>query len=279
METKLTGIPETMLIPLWARAAETRRAEPMIRDEKAVEMMGQIDYDFWKFEKAWKTQTGIAIRTLLLDDATRRFVEQHPVSVILNLGAGLDTRFSRVDNGQILWYDFDLPEVIEIRKHFFTNTERYRMIPGSVLDDEWINEFNVRDRPVLIIAEGILMYFDERDVRNLIDKIVAGFPGAEMLLDTITPAMTGRAKYHDTVSKTRAEFKWGIKAGRELETYNDRVSLAAEWNYFDYGQGRWGWMGWLAKIPPLRKQMNNSIVHLRFGSRDARPATAGLAGA
>lgn len=87
MENKLTGIPETMLIPLWARAAEAEQADPIVRDDKAVEMVSHIDYDFTKFKKAKLTQLGVSIRTMLLDRATRDFLQHNLNAVVINLGA------------------------------------------------------------------------------------------------------------------------------------------------------------------------------------------------
>ncbi|WHH58701.1 hypothetical protein [Petroclostridium sp. X23] len=62
MQQNLEGIQETLLIPLWARAAETNNKSPIIRDDQAVEMMMKIDYDFSKFDGAWMSQTGVAVR-------------------------------------------------------------------------------------------------------------------------------------------------------------------------------------------------------------------------
>ncbi len=58
MQHNLNGVPETLLIPLWARATETQMPKPIIRDDKAIAMMAQIDYDFSKFNGAWMSQTG-----------------------------------------------------------------------------------------------------------------------------------------------------------------------------------------------------------------------------
>jgi O-methyltransferase involved in polyketide biosynthesis len=63
------------------------------------------------------------------------FLSNHPRSVtIVNLGAGLDTGFYRVDNGFIQWIDVDLPEVIELRKTVIPETDSSRRISGSPLD-------------------------------------------------------------------------------------------------------------------------------------------------
>ena len=111
----LTGIPETMLIPLWAKAEETQRVNPIIRDTKAEKIIKTIDYDFSKFNKSWMSQTGIAIRTFILDRAVEKFLSVNDNAIIINLGAGLDTRYERLSPNRIkCWYDLDVPEAIQI---------------------------------------------------------------------------------------------------------------------------------------------------------------------
>ncbi|WP_255343947.1 hypothetical protein [Methanobacterium sp. SMA-27] len=39
MKQNLKGVSKTLLIPLWARAFETKQPNPIIKDEKAVEIM------------------------------------------------------------------------------------------------------------------------------------------------------------------------------------------------------------------------------------------------
>ncbi|MDB5101470.1 MAG: tcmP, partial [Cyanobacteria bacterium RYN_339] len=116
IKTRLEGVEETLLIPLWARAAETRRGDALIRDDRAVELVEQIDYDFKKLSWDWTTQVGVAIRTEILDDATRAFLAKHPDGLIINIAAGLDTRFYRLDNGQLHWVDVDLPNSMALRR-------------------------------------------------------------------------------------------------------------------------------------------------------------------
>lgn len=260
----LQGISETLLIPLWARAVEAEQTCPIIKDTKAAEIMNGVDYDFTKFANAWKSQIGVVVRTKLLDQAVRCFIQKYPDAVVVNIGCGLDTRFVQVDNGKIHWYDLDLPEVIRIRQNFFVETDHYRMIAKSVFDDSWMDEISVTDEPVLIIAEGLLMYFTVQEVKTLLNKLISEFPGAEMLLEVMSPDIVKMSKRHDTIGRMDAKFRWGVKDSQELETYNKQIKVVNEWNYFDYHKDRWGWLGWLAVIPAFKNHFNNRIVHLQF---------------
>lgn len=264
MQQKLNGVPETLLIPLWARATETQNSKPIIKDYKAIEMMKNIDYDFSKFDNTWLSQTGVAVRTELLDNGTKVFIDKYPNAVIINIGCGLDTRFFRLDNNKIKWYDLDLPEPIRIRKQFFTETERYKMIAKSVFDYSWINEINILNESVLIIAEGILMYFTENEIKSLFNELVKAFPNAEVLFEMMTPTVAKMSKHHDTASKLGVKFNWGITSGKEMESYNSKIKFIEEWNYFDYHKDRWHWLRLPSLIPAFKNRFNDRIVHLKF---------------
>jgi O-methyltransferase involved in polyketide biosynthesis len=260
----LNGIPETMLVPLWARAVETRREEPIIRDEQAVLMVGKIDYDFSKFDKVWLSQVGVAIRTELLDKAVIQFINNHPDAVVVNLGCGLDTRFSRLDNGRICWYDLDLPEPMRIRRQFFSETSRYRMIEKSIFDADWLDAIDYKNAAVLLIAEGIFMYFSEAEIKGLFTMLINAFPQAEMLLEVLAPVAVNRSQHHDAVSTMNVAFQWGAADGKTVEVLHPQITMLQEWNYFDYHRRRWGWLRWPARIPAFKRYFNNKIVHLRF---------------
>ena len=258
LKQNLEGITETLLIPLWARAMETKMENPIIKDEKALEMMQKIDYDFEKFEQKRMPQVSIAIRTEILDKATEEFMKRHTNGTVINIGCGLDTRYFRLDNHKIYWYDLDLPEPIRIRKHFFQETEHYKMIARSVFDDAWINEIK-KDNPVLFIVEGLLMYFLEDDVKELLNKLADAFPGAEMLCEVTTPLLVERHKKQDPEHQRNVPFLWGIKNGREMNQLNSQIEFITEWNYYDYHKDRRR----KAKIS-LTRQFSGRIVHLKF---------------
>jgi O-methyltransferase involved in polyketide biosynthesis len=272
VESKLTGVPETLLIPLWARAAETREPDPIVRDEQAAEILAPIDYDFSKFQKARMSQLGVAVRTVLLDGATRSFLEKNPGACVINLGAGLDTRHARLRPGAVLWYELDLPEAMALRGQFFQETDTYRFLRASVFDEKWMSEIETGDRPVLLIAEGLLMYFAEEELRPLFRRLVARFPGAEMLVEVQGPGIVGQARRHDSLRRMEnaPEFKWGTADSTDLVRWDPDIELLDEWSFFDHHLDRAGWIAWLVRIPLVRRKYEPRIVHLRF--RDCRNA-------
>jgi O-methyltransferase involved in polyketide biosynthesis len=260
---RLTGVSETLLIPLWARAVETRRPDAIIRDPIALEIFENLDYDFSKFEGAWMTQTGIAVRTKILDEGTAAFIREHPRAVVINLGAGLSTRFSRLDNGSIQWVEIDLPDVIALRRLFFRETKRYRCIAGSVTAPDTFDAVETGRQPVLILAEGLFMYFAEEEVRAVFECLSNRFPGAHMLLEMLAPCALGLGKYDPCLSRIARgslEFRWALGDCRDLESWGCGLKVLGESNVLEHHRERWGWLNFFP--PQAMAVLGNRIVHL-----------------
>ena len=116
----MSGISETLLIPLWARAKCSERHSPSLNDGKVIELVERIDYDFSKIDEAFGFE-GLLInvaRTKQFDDKIKAYITEHPQASVVNLGAGLDATFYRVDNGSIHWYDLASPRLIRTRRRF-----------------------------------------------------------------------------------------------------------------------------------------------------------------
>lgn len=258
---KLKGVSETLLLPLRGRYLETKRKNGIINDPKSVEIVDSIDHDFSINELPWDGQIMFSARTEILDQATTNFLKENPNSVIVNLGCGLDTRCHRVDNGRMLWYDLDLPECIEIRKNFFRETARFKFIAKSVLDFSWIDEV-VKNKSVLFIAEGLLNYFTEEDVKRIVLTIKDNFPNAEFIFEAHSSLIVKSWHKHASIKGAFSMFKWGIKSGKVLEKWDNGIRFLQEWHYLDRYPKRWKWIRFFRFIPSVRKTMK--VVHIKF---------------
>ncbi|MGD1918870.1 MAG: class I SAM-dependent methyltransferase [Pleurocapsa sp.] len=167
MDTKtsidLGDVQETLLIPLWARAEEFKQENAIIRVAKpcrqayrtSAEMMAAIDYDFAKFAKDRSNQVSCCLRGYLMDDWVKKYIQQYPQGVVVELGAGLNTRFERLDNGRIRWFDLDLADTMTLRQKFFRETERCKFITSSALDTDLCDLVRAKasGEPCLFVAE------------------------------------------------------------------------------------------------------------------------------
>ena len=234
-QINLTGVNETMLVPLYARAKESKKENPEFIDKTAIHVMDNLDYDF---KKRFKNSTnkmnfwGCSARTVILDQHAKEFIYKNPDSTIINLACGLDDRFSRVDNGEIKWYNIDFDNIIQLRRKLIEENERVTDISSSALDFEWINKIENKDN-VLIIAEGFLMYLDEKEVHELFNQIELNFAKVELLIELMSKWMVKNQKVHDTIRTTGAEFKWGVNDSKDFEKICPNYKLIEENNLTD----------------------------------------------
>lgn len=220
---ELGEVQETLLIPLAARARHTRERRPVLRDPKAVEMVDSIDYDFSKYGKAAGGPMTI-LRTASLDQWIGEFLAEHPAGTVVEIGTGLNTRFDRLDNGSVHWLDLDLPDSIELRRKFFADTDRRRMLAASVLDSDWLDVVAQRPGPYFFVAEGVLPYLPAADVSGALTRIADRFPGALIAFDSYSSAMRDR---RDRAVARRGldvpPFRWTCDDPRSLSSLGLRV--------------------------------------------------------
>lgn len=232
MEQKIkikTGtVEETLLLPLWGRAYETQQNMPRLIDNKAVEIMEKLEYDFSDIEKTQTmSQHGWVARSLHTDKLVTDFIKKHPEATIVNIGCGLDTTFSRIDNGKILFYELDLPDVITLRKNFYEDNERHKSIASSFLDTDWFEEIAVKDG-LLFLAGGVLCYFEEEQIKAFFIKVADCFPTCEFFFDSLSPLGMKIAK-KQVLKKggmgMSIDEGWTLKPVKTLEEWDKRIKV------------------------------------------------------
>lgn len=218
----LSRVQQTLLLPLWARAEASRMDSPVLRDDVAAHLVGRMDYDFsalrsglGRFAAAYLT-----VRAREFDEIIRGYINVHPRATIVNVGAGLDTTFYRVDNGRLRWYNLDLPEVISLRRALLPAMPNLREIPKSLLDEDFPDGIEKPEDGILFLAGGVLMYFDEGAVKTFLKRLSARYPGGEILFDAVAPGALGFCNRVLRRSGMRdAEMKWGFRGGRSMERW------------------------------------------------------------
>jgi len=264
----LSGVSETLLIPLYNRAMETQRPDAMMKDEKAVALVTQMSYDFDRVRKIPMMEMLKVTRIMLtreMDRYARDFLSRQPEAVVVHIGCGLDSRFERVDNGRVEWYDLDLPNVIGLRRKFIGDEgERYHLLGCSVLEDAWLEAVKVHfQRPFLFLAENVFIYFTEAQVKSLVLTLRDHFPGAELVFDGWRPFEIWVGNLLLSPSKFAGLLRWGFWRGQEIEGWGDGIHLLDEWGFFDQPEPRMDSYRWMAPIFRLFKPMG--IFHFQLG--------------
>jgi O-methyltransferase involved in polyketide biosynthesis len=182
-----------MIGPLWARATYSQAYPEILVDDHSVNLIKRVkaqypdaNAEFSAMEEFIDEFYGLTflIRARIFDDAIKNFITSNPEATIVNVGCGLDTTFSRVDNGQILWYDLDLPEAITYRRQLVPETDRNHYLATSVFDPSWLNEVaQASEKGIFCFAGGLFHYFPETEVATLMEAMATQLPGGELLFD------------------------------------------------------------------------------------------------
>lgn len=255
----LGDVAATSLVTLYCHAVETLSENPILSDPKAVFIVRELDRRLaGSDERLHRDLVGrsldprlvvhISIRAKRYDDFVREFLAKSPAGVVVNIGCGLDSRFLRIDNGQVIFYDLDLPEVIALKKEFFDETDRYRFIASSVFDNGWFDRVKAHDGPFLFVAEGVFMYLDAGDVKALFVRLAEEFPGSEIVCEVFNSlwlrepmhAMMRFKMQRELHLGPDADFRFGICDSREPEGWNPGIRLMDDWSYFDSDEPKLG---------------------------------------
>lgn len=255
----VSGVPETMLQTMYARAKESEKEHPYIYDKAAVEIVSRLDYDFSNADKDIMMSSGVIARTILLDGMVEEFLSSHPGTIVVNIACGMDTRCYRVEGQYKYWYNIDLPETIEIRNRFLKEDGPVFQIAKSATDASYTEEICYHDEPVLVVVEGLTMYLQEEDVKQIFHIVYEKFEKATVFVETMSPFVSAHVK-EKSIQGSQAKFTWGVKNGKELQklipefTNQKDVSLTEGMKVFSPAYKV------LGKIPFIRNLSNKILV-------------------
>lgn len=214
----LQGVPETLLLPLWGRACDARAPRPILGDQHAAALVERLDFDFARISNQLSDYSSLywARRALLLDARVRAFAAERPGGVVVNIGCGLDTTFQRVDDGKLRWVDLDLPEVVRVRRALLPEGPRNRLVSASVLDSGWLDAV-AEAGDLLVVAGGVLFYFDEPSLADFFRGLATRRPGAEIAFDTLSRFGRWMSNaYLKRAGMTGAPLRWAVSHPDEV---------------------------------------------------------------
>jgi O-methyltransferase involved in polyketide biosynthesis len=236
ISVELGNVQKTLFLPLWGRAVESQKENPMLVDAKAVEIIDQMDLDVSQLYEKMDDLSQIAWiqRSLIGDRMIGRFLEQHPEGPVVNIGCGLDTTFDRMNNGRVLWFDLDLPDVIELRKRFMDETDHRKFIAVSFLDEGWMDSIPAGG-PVFFLAAGVFYYFEPDEIKAFLLRLLNRFPGSEILFDVSSPTgikIANQKVIENSGLDERSYLKWGLKNKKDVLDWDPRLELIGAYYYF-----------------------------------------------
>jgi methyltransferase (TIGR00027 family) len=288
-DIRMSDVSETSLLTLYCHALESQSSDPIMSDPNAVDIMRALNQKLSKSKNRLHKKivrgkidkrlvVHIAIRAKRYDEYVIEFLKSSPDGVVVNIGCGLDSRFSRIDNGRVRFYDLDLPDVIEIKRRFFEETDRYHFIPSSVLDYDWMSPLlQTCDGPFLFVAEGVFMYLHKEDVKSLVVELQSRFPGSELVCEVFNDMWLKKPLKGLVNFKMRKElhlgkdatFHFGIRESKEMEEWNPGITFLDDWSYFDSQEKKLGWLRLAGSVGLFRK--TQWTVHYRLNGAVTPP--------
>jgi O-methyltransferase involved in polyketide biosynthesis len=224
----LTGVQATTLVTLFLRALDARSGQSVLGDRFAAEAVDRIDHDWTAIDTPSVTRNrfAVALRARQIDEWAAEFLRRTPDATVLHLACGLDSRVLRLaPPAGVRWFDVDLPDVVALRRELYRESGGHRTIAASVTDEAWLTEIPA-DRPVLILAEGLLMYLREAEVRRLLARLTTRFGTGELIFDGVAPWIA-----RTTRVLTRLPDRWydhpaywtAVRDGTDVERWNPRL--------------------------------------------------------
>lgn len=257
----ITGVSETMLQTLYARAKETKKNNAKIKDDIAVQIVEHMDYDFSNADKDKAMSSGVIARTIVLDYMVEQYLSVHANTVVVNIACGLDTRCYRMKGKYLRWYNLDLPQTTKIREQFLTETGPIYQIAKSAMDDSYIHDIEYHGEDILVIIEGLTMYLDETEVLKMFSIIEKSFKKVTVLVETMSPFVVKHMK-EKSIDQSNVKFLWGVKNGNELQKilpefiFEKEVSLIEGMKELYPIYHLFGWI-------PLVRNISNKIIVLK----------------
>ena len=229
----LTPAQESLFLTLAGRALDSRLPRPFLGDTMADEVLSKSGYDIAKFPplttkllNAQLKAFDIAVRAKRLDEVARRFVESHPNAIVLDLGAGLDGRISRVKPpATVSWYDVDFPQIVDLRHQLLPERVSAHSVGADLTDPNWLNEIPA-DRPAVIVADGLVAFLHEEDFVSLLNRLTNHFPSGEIAFNLYTTWAVWGSKRISAISA--AVVNPGFNDPRQPERWVPGLKLVEE---------------------------------------------------
>ena len=270
-------VQETLILPLYSRKLCTELYPNLYRDETAVSLINEIDYDFSEAEKNSRGlmqrfgSLEVAMRQNDLAFEVRDYLKIHPNAAVVNLGCGLDNTGKSCDNGSCKIYNLDFPDVIAVHNELLPAGDREENIPCDLNNTEWFSKIDASGGAVFF-ASGVFYYFLTEQVKALVQKMADAFSGGMLVFDAANRTavkMIAKTWLKSAKIKDVGAYFAVSDAKSELSPWDSRLQVTSRGYMLGYNDLKdpsvSGFFRFLAKVGDNRMKMQ--IVKIRFGGR------------
>ena len=270
-------VQETLIIPLFARKVCSELYPNIYRDETAMRLIDEIDYDFSEAEKNSRSlmqrfgSLEVAMRQNDLAFEVRDYLKDHPNAAVVNLGCGLDGTGRACDNGNCKIYNLDYPDVIAVRNELLPAGEREENIPCDLNDTAWFSKIDASGGAIFF-ASGVFYYFLTEQVKALVQSMANAFPGGVLVFDAANRTavkMIAKTWLKSAKIKDVGAYFAVSDAPKEIGAWDNRLRVTSRGYMLGYNDLRdpsvSGFFRFLAKVGD--RMMKMQIVKVGFGKR------------
>ena len=270
-------VQETLIIPLYARKVCSELYPNLYRDETAVSLINEIDYDFSEAEKNSRGlmqrfgSLEVAMRQNDLEWEVKDYLKSHPNAAVVNLGCGLDSTGRSCDNGSCKIYNLDFPDVIAVRQQLLPTGEREQNIPCDLKDPAWFSKIDASGGAVFF-ASGVFYYFLTEQVKALVQAMAEAFPGGVLVFDAANRTavkMIAKTWLRTAKIKDVGAYFAVSNAKSELSPWDSRLQVSSRGYMLGYSDLKdpsvSGFFRLLAKVGDNGMKMQ--IVKIGFGGK------------
>ena len=267
------AVEETLLIPLLMRWKDAESPHPILGDRVAIDVANQIDFNWDKYG-GWNKMSyyGCLVRAGYCDSEVVRIALEHsPESILLvNAGCGLDTRWHRTLSSLSNYprVDLDLKEVMNIRKEVVPPLNEVTSVTSDLTSPDFIEQLKGMTAPtthIVLVIEGVLMYFTDAEIRELLERLYAAFGERVTLVgDLLNNTIVKHQQKHDTLRHSQAVFRSGYDSIAEVEALHPQLKVLCRRSVLDMMKPHIFIARLLALIPSMR--WNTTVYNLGFRS-------------
>lgn len=194
---EILHVSDTALMVAACRAHETELKDAFVRDPFAARLAGERGFAILAaMPHANVLRLGMAVRTRFVDELLMEALRRHPITTVLSVGCGLDTRPWRIDlPTDLRWIEIDFADVLDYKERVMSG-EKSRCCRERLTVD--LNDDRQRRAmyeaasadSALMITEGLLMYLPAATVDALAAEAATHSGVAQWISDITTTAFS-----------------------------------------------------------------------------------------
>ncbi len=180
----LSGIEDTLFIPMMARIYVSKWFPDYFYDQKAISLEGSLPQNIITEKSNEYTMLASTSRAVVMDKMVADFVTSHEKPNVVCIGCGLETMAFRLQNlsPTAHFYEVDFEQVIEQRRTVLGGCQNETLIAGDATVLDFAQHMDCT-LPTIFVVAGVFQYFRENVVLALITRLKKQFTCAQMIFD------------------------------------------------------------------------------------------------